>query len=108
MVKKIAYVFTLAVFIASAAFAQDKAQVAPSDVVIMVKLAKNDESNAKIISSVKHSKLLGSESNTVFFLTTSKDASESAVKELKGTFANVEMKMATMTGEEYLKKHSKK
>lgn len=108
MIKKIAYVFTLAVFVASAAFAQDKAKVASSDVVLMVKMAKDDESNAKIISSIKHSKMVNSESNSVFFLSTSKDASESAIKELKGAFQDVEMKVITMTGEEYLKKHPNK
>ena len=108
MIKKIAYVFTLAVFMASATFAQDKAQVASSDVVLMVKLAKADESNAKIISGLKHSKLAKSESNSVFYLTTSKDVSESAVKELKGTLSGVEMKVARMTGEEFLKEHKGK
>ena len=107
MIKKLAYAFTLALFVGSSAFAQDGAKVEPHDVVMMVKVAENNPSNMKILTNAKYSKIASSESNTEFYMVCTKDQSESAKKELSNIFGKVAAKVIEMDTKEYLEKHSK-
>ena len=107
MIKKIAFTFALTLTVVGLTYAQDKVTVQKGDVVLMVKITNDDESNIDALNNVKGSQLVNIQSNSVFYLTTSKDASESAIKEINGVFSSVEMKVIKLTAEEYQKQTKK-
>lgn len=107
MIKRIAVTLTLALLVVGSSFAQDKVQVQDSDVVLMVKFALEDESISKSINDIKGSKLVSTDGNSTFYFATSKDASESAIKEIKGMFGEAEMKVSSITAAEYKKQTAK-
>ena len=103
MIKRIAVSLTLAVLVVGTSFAQDKVQVQDSDVILMVKFASADESVSKSIKDVKGSKLVSTDGSSTFYFATSKDASESAIKEIKGMFGEAKMKVSSISAAEYKK-----
>lgn len=104
MIRKIAVSLTLALLVVGSSFAQDKVDVQDSDMVLMVKFAADDASNAEPLNDIKGSKMVKKEGNSMFFLSTSKDASESAMKEIRGLYEGVEMKVMAITAAEYKKR----
>ena len=107
MIKKIAFTFAVTLTVVGLSYAQDKVAVQKGDVVLMVKITKDDASNIDALNNIKGSQLVNIQSNSVFYLTTSKDASESAIKEINGVFSSVEMKVIKLTAEEYQKQTKK-
>ena len=106
MLKKFTLLSAIVMMAISVSFAQEKVEVQPHDVVLKVVFA-NDEVGAKLQDSLGPNKVFKGESNSIYYLRTTKDASSKAQEEVEAMFQGVEMKINKMSGEDYLKASAK-